>query len=64
MDDQGTYYSMRTGKVDPSLPGPTISQYAVKGGFLRKGVTIGSEGTQAKEYSDEMVNFFKAKLTP
>lgn len=62
MDDNGQYYSMRTGKVDPQLAGQTISQYAVKGGFMRKGVTIGSEGTQAKEFSEEMVNFFKAKL--
>jgi dienelactone hydrolase len=62
MDDQGRYYNMRTGKVDPALAGQTISQYSIKGGFLKKGVTIGSEGTQAKEFSDEMVNFFKAKL--
>jgi dienelactone hydrolase len=62
MDDQGQYYNMRTGKVDPSLPAQAIAQYSIKGGFLKKGVTIGSEGTQAKEFSDEMVNFFKAKL--
>jgi dienelactone hydrolase len=62
MDDQGRYYNMRTGKVDPALAGQTISQYSIKGGFLKKGVTIGSEGTQAKEFSDEMVSFFKAKL--
>ncbi len=64
MDDQGRYYSMLTGKVDPALAGQTISQYSIKGGFLKKGVTIGSEGTQAKEFEDEMVNFFKAKLQP
>lgn len=64
MDDQGRYYNMRTGKVDPALAGPTISQYSIKGGFLKKGVTIGSERTQAKEFSDDMVNFFKAKLLP
>lgn len=62
MDDGGKFYSLRTGKIDPALTTQTFLKYAVSGGFLHKGVTIGSEGTQAAEYSDEMVKFFKTNL--
>jgi hypothetical protein len=34
----------------------------MKGGFMRKGVNVGSQGDQAAEYSREMTDFFKAKL--
>ncbi|RJG05631.1 hypothetical protein D3870_06005 [Noviherbaspirillum cavernae] len=62
MDDAGHYYNMRTGKVDPALTKAVFDTYAVKGGFLRKGVTIGSDGTQAAEFSQEMLDFFKDRL--
>ena len=62
MDDQGRYYSLRTGKVDPALTAPSFTQYSVRGGFLKKGATIGSSGEEAKEFADEMVAFFRAKL--
>ncbi|MHC6738892.1 hypothetical protein ACYUZU_13810, partial [Staphylococcus aureus] len=47
MDDQGTFYNMRTGKADPTVTAQALTTYSVKGGFLHKGVTIGSEGDQA-----------------
>ncbi|TKT72014.1 hypothetical protein YH63_011610 [Afipia massiliensis] len=62
MDDQGTFYNMRTGKADPTVTAQALTTYSVKGGFLHKGVTIGSEGDQAAEYSKGMTDFLKAKL--
>lgn len=62
MGDDGTYYNMRTGKLDPSVTAASFIEYSIKDGFLHKGVTIGSEGTQAADYSREMMDFFKAKL--
>lgn len=62
MDDAGNYYNMRTDKVDPTVTSQALLNYSIKGGFLHKGVTIGSEGTQASEYSQEMVDFFRANL--
>lgn len=62
MTDDGTYYNMRTGAPDPSVTAKSFIEYSVKGGFLRKGTTIGSEGTQAADYIKETTDFFKAKL--
>jgi dienelactone hydrolase len=62
MTDDGTYYNMRTGVPDPSIKDADLTGYAIKGGFLRKGVTIGSDGDQAAEYIREMVEFFKSRL--
>jgi dienelactone hydrolase len=62
MDDAGRYYSLRTDKVDPSLTAQSFVDYSIKGGFLHKGTTIGSEGTQAADFSREMLDFFKARL--
>jgi dienelactone hydrolase len=64
MDDQGTFYNMRTGKADPTVTAQALAAYSVKGGFLHKGVVIGSEGDQAAEYSKGMADFLKAKLAP
>lgn len=62
MDDKGLYYNMRTDEVDPTLKASDFLNYSIKGGFLHKGVTVGTEGTQASEYSREMTEFFMAKL--
>jgi dienelactone hydrolase len=62
MSDDGQYYNMRTGELDPTMTAASLAGYSVKGGFLHKGVTIGSEGDQAVEFSKEMADFFKAKL--
>ncbi len=64
MDDAGTYYNMRTGKPDPSVTQQALQLYAVKGGFLHKGTTIGSQGTEAADYIKEQTDFFKARLAP
>ena len=64
MNDAGQFYNMRTGAVDPTVTAQQLTAYSVKGGFLHKGTTIGSEGNQAAEYSDEMLSFFRAKLSP
>ncbi len=62
MNDNGQYYSLRTGRVDATLTSAGLTGYAVKGGFIDKGATIGSEGTQAAEFESELVEFFKANL--
>ncbi len=62
MDNKGIYYNMRTGALDPTLTPQSFLDYSIKGGFLHRGVTIGSEGTQASEFEQEMVNFFKEHL--
>jgi dienelactone hydrolase len=62
MDNKGVYYNMRTGALDPTLTPQSFLDYSIKGGFLHRGVTIGSEGTQASEFEQEMVNFFKEHL--
>jgi len=62
VDNKGVYYNMRTGALDPTLTPQSFLDYSIKGGFLHRGVTIGSEGTQASEFEQEMVNFFKEHL--
>ena len=62
MDDQGRYFNMRTGVVDAAQSSLAFTRYSVTGGFVKKGVTIGSTGEQAKEFSEEMVTFFQEKL--
>lgn len=62
MDDQGRYYNPRNATVDPSLSSAAIMGYALKNGLVDKGASIGSIGTQAQEYSDEMLAFFKEQL--
>jgi dienelactone hydrolase len=62
MDDQAQYYNPRTARVDPALTSAAINGYAVKNGLLDKGASIGSSGTQAQEYSTELLAFFKAQL--
>jgi dienelactone hydrolase len=62
MDDKGTYYNLRTGKLDPSLRPNDFTKYAVTGGFVRKGVTIGSRPGDAEIFMNEMVPFLVASL--
>lgn len=64
MDDAGLYYDLRTGQVNPALKASDFVDRSISGGFLRKGVTIGTTGTQAQEYVREMVKFFVSKLRP
>jgi len=62
MDDTGQYVNPRTGRVDPALAAKELAEWSVKGGFLDKGASIGSEGTQAADYDAELLSFFKSKL--
>ncbi len=64
MDDAGRYFDLRTGQVNPALSASDFFGQSVSGGFLRKGVTIGSTGAQAEEYVQEMVKFFVSKMPP
>jgi dienelactone hydrolase len=62
MDEQGRFYSLRTGQVDATLSTQGFIDYSMKGGFMHKGVTIGTEGNQAEEYLSEMRQFFRERL--
>ncbi len=62
MDDRGVYYDLRTGQPDPELKPGDFTGYAISGGFLRKGVTIGSRPGDANIFVNEMADFFAAKL--
>ncbi len=62
MDDAGRYYDLRSGAVDPALAPSDFVTQSVSGGFLRKGVTVGTSGTQAADYIREMVEFIKLHL--
>ena len=62
MSDDGTYLDPATGLPDKNLSGEDFINEAVAGGFIRKGVTIGTCGNQAQEYRDTMVRFFVETL--
>ena len=62
MDDAGRYFDLRSGEVDPSLNANDFVNKSVAGGFLHKGVTVGTTGTQAADYIHEMVEFLKSCL--
>jgi len=60
--DEGVYYDLRSGKPDPALRPGDFTGYAVSGGFLPKGVTIGSRSGDARIFIGEMSDFFAEKL--
>jgi dienelactone hydrolase len=62
MDDAGRYFDLRTGEVNPALRASDFVSQSISGGFLRKGVTVGTMGAQAEEYVQEMVKFFVSKM--
>lgn len=62
MNDEGQYFDLRSGVVDPALTAGDFVRASVEGGFVRRGVTIGSKGTQAADYVAELVAFFRARL--
>jgi dienelactone hydrolase len=62
MDDAGRYFDLRTGEVSATLSAAELTRYSIEGGFLHKGVTIGSEGNQARDFSAEMLSFFQSRL--
>lgn len=62
MDETGRYFDLRTGRTDPALTSADFMRASIDGGFVHRGVTIGSEGTQAADYVNELVAFFRARL--
>ncbi|WP_339724408.1 prolyl oligopeptidase family serine peptidase [uncultured Paraglaciecola sp.] len=62
INKDGQYFDPRSGKMDPSLTAKELFTYAATGGFIKKGVHIGSTGNQAVEYNQEMLTFFEARL--
>ena len=62
MDDTGTYFDLRTGKTNPALRPEDFTGYAVSGGFVRKGVTIGSRPGDSEIFLREMSDFLTDAL--
>lgn len=62
MDDRGVYYDLRTGEANPALTPKDFTDYAVSGGFVRKGVTIGSRPGDAETFVSEMRDFLTQAL--
>lgn len=62
MDDAGTYIDLRTGRPNSALRPEDFTRYAVSGGFVHKGVTIGSRSGDAEAFMNEMVSFLTAAL--
>ena len=58
MTDTGSYFDLYSGKADTSLTSVDFTLRAAEGGFTHTGVTIGSTGLQAKQYSEAIVEFF------
>jgi hypothetical protein len=62
MDDKGIYYDLRTGEPNPAVTPKDFTDYAVSGGFVRKGVTIGSRPGDAEIFVNEMSDFLARAL--
>lgn len=62
MDDAGVYFDLATGELNPALRPEDFTRYAVTGGFVRKGVTIGSRPGDADRFLKDMTAFFAATL--
>ena len=62
MDDKGQYFNPRTGLVDANMSSEDFARHSISGGFVHKGVTIGTSGMQADEYLREMITFLIGEL--
>ena len=62
MNDAGHYFDLRSDAIDPRLTSDDFTRAAVKGGFIRTGVTVGTQGDQADQYVAEMVRFLREQL--
>ena len=62
MDDGGRYFDPRTGSVDAMLTSADFSRHSVAAGFVHKGVTIGTSGSQAQDYVRELVSFLVKEM--
>lgn len=64
MDDTGRYFDLRHDLIDPELTSDDFKRAAIEGGFVRTGVTIGTQEDQADEYIVEMVRFLQNQFAP
>jgi dienelactone hydrolase len=62
IDDEGCFVDPVTGLADPQLRDRDLMVYAMKAGYGRRGARIGSEGTQAADFRDDMTRFWRAAL--
>ncbi|MGV1683886.1 dienelactone hydrolase family protein [Sphingopyxis sp. NJF-3] len=62
MDDAGNYYDPATGQPNPTLTSADFVRRSIEDGFVRRGVTIGTEGDQADRYVRAMVDFLSRHL--
>lgn len=60
--DDGAFVHPLTGLAEPSLTDRDLMLYAVKAGYGRRGARIGSEGTQAAEFREDMLRFWRSAL--
>ncbi len=64
MDNKGDYIDPRTGRPDPALTPADFLNWSIEGGFVRRGVTVGTRGEQAAEYRQAATDFLVASLSP
>lgn len=62
MDDQSNFFHPQSGKVDPQLTEQFFTKQVIEGGFVERGVTIGTSGDQADQYAAIMLEFFSREL--
>ena len=59
--DDGAYVHPLTG-ADPKLTDRDVAVYNLKAGYGVRGATLGSTGTQAADFRDDMLAFWSAAL--
>lgn len=60
--NDGAFIHPTTGEADPRLVDRDLAVYALKAGYGVRGATIGSQGTQAALFREEMTRFFHRTL--
>jgi len=60
--DDGAYIHPLTGHADPKLTDRDVAVYNLKAGYGVRGATLGSRGSQAAEFRDDMLAFWSAAL--
>lgn len=53
-----------TGRADPTLTDRDMAVYGIKAGYGVRGASLGSSGTEAIEFRDEMLAFWTEALSP
>jgi hypothetical protein len=52
-----------TGRPDPALTDRDVAVYGLKAGYGVRGASLGSAGSQAEEFREEMVRFWTEELS-